>query len=151
MLAAVRVRGQPDTPQKARDVLDRMLLDRKHTCVIMPDTESNRGMLQQAKDYIAYGTISEDTAIDLLRQHGTVDGDALADAVGELGYDSVAAVIEALDDGDASLGDLRGDGLSVPFRLSPPRKGFKGSRTHYRQGGSLGERDDMDELLRRMI
>lgn len=151
MLAAVRVRGKPDTPQKAGDVMQRMLLHNKHNCVIMPDTDTNRGMLQQAKDYIAYGSISEDTATALLRERGTVDGDAVEDATDELGYDSIGAVVTALEDGDVSLGALRSNGLTVPFRLSPPSKGFNGTRTHYRQGGSLGERDDMDDLLRRMI
>lgn len=151
MLAAVRVRGKPDTPQKARDVMKRMLLHTKHSCVIMPDTDTNRGMLQQAKDYIAYGEISEETAAELLRKRGTVAGNAIEDAVDEVGYDSIDAVVDAIENGDISLGKLRSNGLTVPFRLSPPSKGFKGTRTHYRQGGSLGERDDMDALLRRMI
>lgn len=108
MLAAVRVRGLPDTPRKVSDTLESLRLDRKNTCVLLEDTDSSRGMLRAVRNHVAYGEVSDETVSNL----------------GERG--------------------------SSPFRLSPPSRGFRGPKRGYNQGGSLGERDDMDELLERM-
>lgn len=151
MLAAVRVRGIPDTRKRMADTLRSLRLHNKHNCMLYPDTESTRGMLQQAKDYIAYGAVSDETAERLLAKRGTVHGNPLAEELDTLGYDSVADVVAALADEDISLGKLHSDGLQVPFRLSPPSKGFKDGKRHYNQGGSVGKRDDMDELIGRMV
>jgi len=37
------------------------------------------------------------------------------------------------------------------FDTRPPRKGYEDTRSQVGQGGSLGEREDMDELVRRML
>lgn len=151
LLAAVRVRGVPDTRKKTRHTLETLCLHNKNNAVIVPDNDAQAGMLVQAKDYIAYGSVDRDTVESLLSRKGTVDGTALPDAVDELGYDSVSDLVDALEDGDVTIGQLRNQGLQVPFRLSPPSKGYRDTRRHYQQSGSLGERDDMDELLRRMM
>ncbi|MDY6773922.1 MAG: uL30 family ribosomal protein, partial [Candidatus Nanohaloarchaea archaeon] len=106
---AVRVRGIPDTGRKVSETLESLRLDRKHSCVLLKDNSSNRGMLNAVKDYVAYGEVEEET-VEKLEEEG-----------------------------------------SQPFSLSPPSKGFRDPKTGYRQGGSVGERDDMDELLERML
>ncbi|MDY6769061.1 MAG: uL30 family ribosomal protein [Candidatus Nanohaloarchaea archaeon] len=108
MLAAVRIRGIPDTPENVSATLEKLQLTQKNACVVLEDTESNRGMLNAVKDFVAYGEIDE----------GTVDA---LDADGE------------------------------PVRLSPPSGGFRDPKRRYGQGGSVGERDDIDELLERML
>lgn len=35
--------------------------------------------------------------------------------------------------------------------LTPPTKGYKNTKKQVGQGGSLGKRDDMDELIQRMV
>jgi large subunit ribosomal protein L30 len=62
MLAAVRVRGIPDTPENVSATLTSLRLTQKHACIMLEDTESNRGMLDTVKDFVAYGEISEETA-----------------------------------------------------------------------------------------
>jgi large subunit ribosomal protein L30 len=151
MIAAVRVRGVPDTSKTVTATLESLHLTNKHNCVLLADTDANRGMLTTAKDYIAYGPVDADTITSLLRERADVDGGNLADAADGLGYDDADDLAAALVDGDLSPRELRDAGVSIPFRLSPPSKGFKDSRRHYNQGGALGERDDMDVLLRRMI
>ncbi len=150
-IAAVRVRGVPDTRKTVTDTLESLHLTKKHSCTVLADTDANRGMLRQAKDFIAYGTVDDETVEVLLRNRGTVNGTDLSDKVEDIGYDTLSDVAAELADGTVSIADLRDNGLSIPFRLSPPSKGFKDSRRHYKQGGSLGERDDMDALLQRMI
>lgn len=109
MLAAVRVRGVPDTGRKVSDTLESLRLTKKNACVLLEDTESNRGMLEVARDHVAYGKVDEDT-VENLRERG-----------------------------------------SEPFGLSPPSKGFRDPKRQYSEGGSAGKRDDMDELLDRMV
>lgn len=109
MLAAVRVRGVPDTPQNVAATLETLRLTQPNSCVLLEDTEANRGMLEAVKDYVAYGAVADGT-VSMLQDEG-----------------------------------------SQPFTLSPPSKGFRDTRTRYGQGGSVGERDDMDDLLERMV
>ncbi len=37
------------------------------------------------------------------------------------------------------------------IRLSPPTGGFKGTKRQVGQGGSLGKRENMDELIQKMV
>ncbi len=108
MLAAVRVRGIPDTPDNVSATLESLQLTKKHMCVVLDDDDTARGMLDTVKDFVAYGEVSDET-------------------------------VEALD---ADNG---------PVRLSPPSGGFADPKRRYGQGGSVGNRDDMDELLDRML
>ncbi len=151
MLAAVRIRGVSDTRKKASETLQQLRLHNKHNCVLIPDDDTHGGMLNQVKDYVAYGTVSDETVETLLARRGTVNGMDLPDAADELGYDSVEAVAAALVDGETTPWKLASKGMQLPFRLSPPSKGFDGTRQQAGQGGSLGKRDDMDALLERMI
>ncbi|MDY6769802.1 MAG: uL30 family ribosomal protein [Candidatus Nanohaloarchaea archaeon] len=109
MLAAVRVRGVPDTPRSVSDTLQSLNLEQKHACVLLEDTAATRGMLDAVKDFVAYGPVEDDT---------------------------VAALQE------------RGD---APFHLSPPSGGFSDPKRRVGQGGSVGKREDMDDLLDRML
>lgn len=125
MLAAVRVRGVPDTPETVSHTLTSLNLDSRHSCVLLEDSASVRGMLDQARDYIAFGAVSDDTARTLIERRS--------------------------DGGDMDIDDIMDAGISSPFHLSPPSNGFSDPRRGYGQGGSLGERDDMDRLLERMM
>lgn len=145
MLAAVRVRGPNSTRRNAADTMDSLRLHTRHNCVLLANTDANRGMLRQAKDFIAYGDVDADTIAALLAKRGRVDGGRLADNLDAVGYEDIDALAADVADGTVP------DGLQLPFRLSPPRNGFRDTKRHTRQGGSLGERDDMDALLQRMI
>lgn len=152
MFAAVRVRGQPDTRKAARETLDNLGLRQKNHCLLLPETDANEGMLQQAKDVITYGRIDEDLAAELLEARGRTDHGPLADAVEEVGYDSIEDLVEDLEDGDVTIGDLKADGFRNVVPLTPPSKGYKDTRRGFNQGGSLGDREDaMEQLLRRMF
>lgn len=115
MIAAVRVRGTRDVPHKTRTTLENLNLDKRNQCVIYEDNDSIRGMLEQAKDFITYGEISDETieeledSKDVEIEHGTV------------------------------------------INLAPPSGGFKDTKRNVNQGGALGQRENLDELLEKMI
>ncbi|PSH02093.1 MAG: hypothetical protein BRC26_02300, partial [Nanohaloarchaea archaeon QH_8_44_6] len=115
MIAAVRVRGDVDVRQKISHTLDNLKLRQKHQVVLLEDSDSNRGMLALAKDYIAYGEISDETVEELANKKG-----------------------EEVENGDV-------------LSLTPPSGGFKDTRQQVGQGGSLGERNNMDGLVNKMV
>jgi ribosomal protein L30/L7E len=61
MIAAVRVRGDVDAPAKVSTTLESLNLTQRNRLVVLEDTDSIRGMLNHAKDFIAFGDISEET------------------------------------------------------------------------------------------
>lgn len=115
MIAAIRVRGDVDVRQKASRTLDDLSLKTRNQCVVYEDNESVRGMLKVAKDYVAFGEISEETL------------EKLSDRKGK----------------DLESGDK--------VKLSPPSGGFKDTKKQVGQGGTLGHREDMDQLVQKMV
>jgi large subunit ribosomal protein L30 len=104
-LVAVKIRGSIDASETIQKTLETLGLTKANKAVVLENNESNKGMLNKAKDYIAYGEVEDD----------------LADEVDE------------------------------KVNLSPPSGGFKSTKKQYNQGGSLGKRDDMEELLGKML
>lgn len=114
MIAAIRIRGDVDVGHKTSRTLENLNLSGRNVCVLYEDSDSVRGMLNSAKDYIAYGKVSEDTIESLSEREGF-----------------------ELQSGDT-------------VNLTPPSGGFKNTKRNVNQGGSLGNRDDMDRLLDKM-
>ncbi|MFQ6012423.1 MAG: 50S ribosomal protein L30 [Thermoplasmata archaeon] len=150
--AAVRVRGSVRVRQDIADTLRMLRLHRPNHCVVLPARETTFGMLRKAKDYITWGEVEGDVLVQLLAARGRrVGGGPLTEAhVKELGYDSLAALAEAVLQGEADLQRL--DDVKPVFRLSPPRKGYGGVKRSFREGGALGDRGPaINELLLRML
>lgn len=62
MIIAIKIRSSIGARQPVKDTLKMLNLSRKHSTVVLEDTPVNRGMLKKAKDFIAYGTVSEELA-----------------------------------------------------------------------------------------
>ncbi len=61
MIAAIKVRSDTDARKKVKHTLENLSLEKVNSMRIMEDTESSRGMLQVAKDYITFGEVDEET------------------------------------------------------------------------------------------
>ena len=70
MIAAVRVRGPVDVPAKATSTLESLKLTKKHQIVVFEESDSIKGMMNHAKDYIAFGEISDETVEALEEKKG---------------------------------------------------------------------------------
>lgn len=70
MIAAVRVRGPVDVPAKVEKTLNDLKLEKKNQLVVFEENEAIEGMMNNAKDYIAYGEISEETEEALEERKG---------------------------------------------------------------------------------
>lgn len=61
MIAAVKVRGDVDASEKISATIESLGLVKKNQVLFVEsDDEATKGMLNRAKDYIAYGEVSDD-------------------------------------------------------------------------------------------
>jgi len=60
-LAVIRVRGLVGVRADIKEALSALKLRKKHACVIVDDTRVLRGQLRKCKDYVTYGTITDET------------------------------------------------------------------------------------------
>ena len=152
MYVAVRLRGGVKTRQDIRDTLAMMRLDRINHCVVLPETANYQGMIRKAKDYIAWGPINPETLAQMLKNRGRLEGGkALTEEY--LGkntkFKSFDELARAICEGKASITDV--PNLKPVFRMHPARKGLRGTKRNFLEGGDLGfHGPEINELLNRM-
>ncbi len=151
--AVIRVRGIPDVNRDIQHTMFLLGLNRVNHCVIVPENDVMKGMLQKAKDYITWGEVDQETLAALIRTRGRIAGD---DAVTDdyLKEKSEFATIDdmakAIIENDYRMKDV--DGAKPVFRLHPPVKGYEGNKRSYRNGGALGYRGaEINALINRML
>ncbi len=150
--AVILVRGTVNSRQEIRDALQRLRLTRVNHCVVVPETETFKGLLRTVQGYVTWGEIDRDTLEALLLKWGRFEGDV---PVTKPEVESRTGMkwdefLEAVIRGDISLSKI---GVK-PFRLHPPRKGYDrgGVKKQFKEGGALGYRGSaINDLLRRMI
>ena len=72
-LAMVLVRGLVGIRKDIKATLFSLRLRKKHACVVVEDTPSNRAAAIKCKDYIAYGELSDATLKEMLDKRGRRD------------------------------------------------------------------------------
>jgi large subunit ribosomal protein L30 len=152
MYAAVRLRGGVKTRQDIRDTLSMLHLDRINHCVLLPETPNYRGMIHKAKDYIAWGVIVPETLAQMLENRGRLEGgDSLTEEYlsKNTKFKTFSELAKAVCEGKASLGDV--PKLKPVFRMHPARKGLKGTKRTFQEGGELGYHGTgINSLLKKM-
>ncbi|SRR3989338_2768842 len=141
MIAVIRVRGTNKIKSGIEATLRMLHLYNKNYAVLLEDTPQNRGMIQKAKDYVAYGSVDEATIQELFEKRGQEYTGRVADAKGKISY--ARRFIERA-----------GKKYKKYFRLSPPRQGYgrKGIKRAFQKGGALGNRKErVNDLLKRMM
>jgi large subunit ribosomal protein L30 len=110
-------------------------------------------MLQLVKDYVTWGEVDPEVLARLLLKRGRQVGDRPIDDAfikDHSKYKSIWDLSEALAKGDARLSEVRE--LRPVLRLPPPRKGFRGIKRGFHDGGDLGYRGKaINDLLGRML
>lgn len=152
MYAAVRLRGGVKTRQDIKDTLKMMHLDRINHCVIMPETPSYKGMIHKAKDYIAWGIVTPETLAQMLENRGRLEGgdDLTLEYLSKnTKFKSFDELAKAICEGKASITDV--PKLKPVFRMHPARKGLKGTKRTFKEGGDLGfHGTEINTLLNKM-
>ncbi len=150
LLAVVRIRGSMQTRFDVEKTLKQLHLNRKHNCTVLLSTPFLKGMLQKARDYIAWGEVDEKTLQMLLEKRAEgVDGKSVKDALHKAGVEGVEGAVKALVSGGKSLKQLH---LKQLFKLQPPKGGFKnGIKTAFPKG-ILGDNGvEVNSLIQRMV
>jgi large subunit ribosomal protein L30 len=154
VILAIRVRGQVRVRPQIADTLDKLLLGRLYQARVLKVTPSLEGMIDKAKDYIAWGEVTEDVVTELLSKRGRLPGNnRLTDIYVKKNskHSSIKALAKAIAAGSADVRDV--EGLKPIFRLTPPSRGFKGKKKlGVGMGGITGYRgEEINNLARRMI
>lgn len=131
LIAAVRVRGRVNVRHDITETLIRLRLKRVNNCVVIKMTDSYYGMINECKDYITYGEVEEDTLGRLLKNSGiNVDP-------------------KEIMEGKYDMKELK---KKLPFRLHPPRRGYKSVKRPVTLGGALGYMGPkINGLIQRMV
>lgn len=131
LVAVVRVRGRVNVRSDIAETMSRLSLKRVNNCTLIRVSDSYKGMLNKVSNHVAYGEISEDTLNKLLSKN-------------ELSFKA-----SELIDGKQDLAALK---EHMPFRLHPPRHGYKSIKLNYKQGGTLGYMGgEINNLISRMV
>jgi large subunit ribosomal protein L30 len=125
-----------------KKTLELLKLERPNHCVVYAVTPQIAGMVNIAKDYVAYGPIKQETLEALLAKRGEKGAKSLVEV---LKPEQIKAAAKEIF-GGKKLAEF----ADPVFRLHPPRSGYKDIKLSYPQG-DLGKRDDMDDLLKRMM
>ncbi|MFA6952902.1 MAG: 50S ribosomal protein L30 [Candidatus Methanomethylophilaceae archaeon] len=151
--AVIRVRGQPDVNYDIENTMDLIGLTRVNHCVVIPENDVMKGMLQKAKDYITWGEINEATLAEMIRIRGRLSGDKMItdDYLAQNSdFKSVDEMAKAIIADNYKMKDV--EGAKVVFRLHPPVKGYEGNKRSYKNGGALGYRGEaINDLIARML
>jgi large subunit ribosomal protein L30 len=149
MFAIVRLRGEVNVRPEIKDTLEMLRIHRVNHCVVVKEDAHYRGMIQKVKDYVAWGKIDEDTLALLLERRGRLSGNRrLTEKYLEsTPYGSFKDLASALNSGSVSLKELE---IKPIFRLHPARKGLKTTKKTAQQGGDMGFRQDLADLIKRM-
>jgi len=151
MIAAVRVRGRTGVKKGIQDTMSMLKLTRINHLILLHEDPSNKGMLVKAKDYITWGEIDVETISQIITKRGKLSGNekVTEEYIKEnTDYSSIEELAKAVVAGEATVEDA---GIKPVFRLHPPRKGYEATKTSFKEGGSLGNREDINELVFKMI
>lgn len=151
--AVIRVRGQPDVNYDIKHTMMLLGLNKVNHCVIVPENDSTKGMLQKIKDYCTWGEVDEETLTEMISQRGKVEGGGELDdefLKANSQFTDAAALAKAIIENDCRLRDV--DGAKPLFRLHPPVRGYEGIKRPFRTGGALGYRGaEINTLIKRML
>lgn len=154
MYAIVRLRGTVNVSPDIRYALALLRLHRVNHCALLDDNEYTRGMLAKVKDYVAWGPISEEMLVTLLKTRGRLSGgQRLTEEYvhGQTPFGSIQELARALLAGSVTMRALAQYRIKPLLRLHPPRKGLRGKKRSFQQGGDLGNHgEQINDLLSKM-
>ena len=150
MFAIVRLRGEVNLRPEIKSTLAMLRIHRVNHCIVVPEDEHFRGMIQKVKDYVAWGKVDDETLALLLEKRGRLSANRrLTEQFlkEKTSYRSFRELAAAVNTGAANLKDLE---IKPIFRLHPARKGLRTIKKTAQQGGDLGFRTDLADLIKRM-
>jgi 60S ribosomal protein uL30 len=160
MALVIRIRGIMGLPPKQRKILQLLRLRQINNAVFVRLSKPMLNMLKLVDPYITWGSPSLATVRHLLykRAHLRINGARIAISDNALiGQNSGVDGIECVEDLVHEIYTVgpnfrRVNNFLWPFKLQPPRGGYKNTLRHVNEGGDFGYRADrITALARQMI
>ncbi|HEX2487352.1 MAG TPA: 50S ribosomal protein L30 [Nitrososphaeraceae archaeon] len=147
----VRIRGIVNVPSWAHKTLENLNLRKKFNATLVSENNQTLGMLRKVKDIVAWKSVDESIIKELLEKRGRKKGlHSVKDSIYPSNNKTIADLATVIHKNNISLSELVD--LKPWFSLSPPKGGFKRkTKTQYTQKGTLGENNELINLVRRMI
>ena len=151
MYAVIRIKGKVGTKKEIEDTMKMLNLNKKHTCVLIPEKPEMTGMLNKLRSHVTWGEISEEILSKMIEKRGRLDGNKRIDDE-FLKNNKIKNFKELSENIIKGKTNLKSLGIKPYFRLSPPSKGFKYSiKQHYPRGALGNRKEKINELLKKMI
>jgi large subunit ribosomal protein L30 len=144
------LRGEVNVRPEIKATLAMLHIHRVNHCIVVKEDPHYRGMIQMVKDYVAWGKIDDDTLALLLEKRGRLSANRrLTEQYlkENTSYSSFLELASAITSGATSLNELE---IKPIFRLHPARKGLRTTKKTAQQGGDLGFRPNLTDLIKRM-
>jgi large subunit ribosomal protein L30 len=152
-LAVVRVRGLSEASPDVRKTLEILRLNRNCHITLIDTRPSFIGMLKKVRNFVAWGEITKEAILLLLKERGRLAGnkklnDEYAKKIGYKTLDELAEAIYKMETEFRHLPDIK-----PIFRAHPPKKGYKGKiKKSYAAGGVTGYRGEaINKLIETMV
>lgn len=157
---AIQLKSQIRIAPRPKKTLSLLRLKQINNCVIVRNNQSIKNMLQNAKDYIAFGSISYELLRKLiyLRGYGKINGTKVKltneniEAAFNGKYKCIEELCEVIFHGKEDIKEVLK--FLCPFKLSPPKNGFPNGhkKKDFIQGGSSNDHKELlGNLLEKMI
>jgi len=140
MIAIIRIHGMIKVRFNIEETLSRLRLRRKYSCVVVKDAPEMIGMITKVKDFVAFGKISEETLVKLIKERAEKIGDKKAK------IENPEKIAKEIIEGK-SFEDLK---IKPFFRLHPARGGIK-TKKHYPKGVLGNNKEGINKLIERML
>jgi large subunit ribosomal protein L30 len=151
--AVIRVRGHRKINKDIEDTMCMLRLTRVNHCVVIPENDVMKGMLQKAKDFITWGEVSDETLAKMIRTRGRLMGDKPIDDAyvgANSSYPSVDAFAQSVVKDEVKYSELKD--VKPLFRLHPPKQGYEAVKKDLKTHGSLGYRGErINALIDKML
>ena len=138
MIITIRISGLVEMPGYAQETLFRMRLRKKYSAILMKENEETKNLLQAVRNFVAYGKIDAKTMEELISKRAK----PLDNKKAKIDAKKIVEIIEKQGIDKA--------GIKPFFRLHPPRKGIN-SKLHYPKGVLGDNKEDINDLVRRML
>ena len=125
--AIVRVRGTVNVKKKISKTLKFLRLHRPNHCIIVPENDSYKGMLNIVKDYVTWGEINSESVETLAKDRIQLEGGEVISKVElkNLGFKSVKDFAKQISEGKMHLKDMKK--IKPVIRLHPPIRDMRGT------------------------
>lgn len=150
-LLVVNLRGLVNTRAPIRTTLNQLKVAKRFNATIVPNDDVHAGMLNLAKEHLAWCQLNADLAEKLLKSRSErSSGNRVLESEIAKEHGSFHEIASGLENGTIKLSAI--EEMRPFFRLSPPRGGFKRSiRRQYLDGGILGPNKELQSLVERML